>query len=54
MHYLIYSLQQSCEVGTIIVFILQMGFRKYRKFARITQLVHEEARIHVNDWLNEF
>lgn len=31
-----------------------MGFRKCRKFARITQLVCEEARIQVNDWLSEF
>lgn len=54
MHYLIYLLQQSYEAGTIIVFIVQMGFRKYRKFARITQLVREEAGIQVNDWLSEF
>lgn len=49
MHYLIYSLQQSYEIGAIFIFIFQMGFGKGRKFAQITQLVYEEAKTQIND-----
>ena len=42
--------KQSSELGAIFIFIFQMGFRKCRKYAQITQLGFEEAQTQIHDW----
>ena len=42
--------KQSSELGAIFIFLFQMGFRKCRKYAQITQLGCEEAQTQIHDW----